>query len=73
MYGEVGMDADDLKEHTRVDPTNPYAATKAAAESMVTAFAHSFKLPVVITRLNNVYGPHQFPESRSTTLAGALK
>ena len=62
------MDADDLHEHTRVDPTNPYAATKAAAESMVTAFAHSFKLPVVLIRLNNVYGPHQYPESRSPSI-----
>ena len=55
------MDAGDLKEHSVLDPTNPYAATKVAAESMVTAYAKSFKLPTVIVRLNNVYGPHQVP------------
>ena len=53
------MNAGDLKEHSLLGPTNPYAATKAAAEMMVTAYVRSFKLPAVIVRLNNVYGPHQ--------------
>lgn len=43
-------------------PTNPYAASKAAAELMIRAYMHSFKLPAIITRGNNVYGPRQFPE-----------
>ena len=59
VYGETDIDAGDLKEHSVLDPTNPYAATKAAAEKMVTAYAKSFKLPAVIVRLNNMYGPHQ--------------
>lgn len=59
VYGEVEMDASDLKEHSLLTPTNPYAATKAAAEMMVTAYVRSFNLPAVIVRLNNVYGPHQ--------------
>merc|ERR1712054_47969 len=45
-----------------LEPTNPYAATKAAAENMVKSYWHSFDLPVIITRGNNVYGPHQYPE-----------
>jgi dTDP-D-glucose 4,6-dehydratase len=45
-----------------LNPTNPYAATKAAAEFLVKSYYHSFKLPIVITRGNNVYGPRQFPE-----------
>jgi len=49
-------------EDTTLDPTNPYAATKAAAEHLVKAYYHSFKLPIVIVRCNNVYGPKQFPE-----------
>ena len=59
VYGEVDVDAGDLKEQSLLAPTNPYAATKAAAEMMVTAYVRSFKLPSVIVRLNNVYGPHQ--------------
>ena len=59
VYGEVEQDAADLTEHSSLWPTNPYAASKAAAEMMVTAYARSFKLPAVVVRLNNVYGPHQ--------------
>lgn len=59
VYGEVDMAAGDLKEHSLLEPTNPYAASKAAAEMMVNAYVRSFKVPAVIIRLNNVYGPHQ--------------
>lgn len=59
VYGEVERDAADLTEHSLPLPTNPYAASKAAAENYVTAYVKSFRLPAVIVRLNNVYGPHQ--------------
>jgi dTDP-D-glucose 4,6-dehydratase len=49
-------------ETSVLEPTNPYAATKAGAEHYVKSYYKSFKLPVIITRGNNVYGPHQFPE-----------
>lgn len=45
-----------------MEPTNPYAASKAAAELIVRSYHRSFNLPIIITRSNNVYGPHQFPE-----------
>ena len=47
---------------TVLSPTNPYAASKAAAEMYVLAYSSSFKIPVIITRCNNVIGPRQFPE-----------
>ncbi|KAF3902217.1 ADP-L-glycero-D-manno-heptose-6-epimerase [Orbilia brochopaga] len=62
VYGEVEEDGDDLLETSILSPTNPYAASKAAAEMLVNAYYKSFKLPVIIVRSNNVYGPHQFPE-----------
>jgi dTDP-glucose 4,6-dehydratase len=62
VYGEVEGDADDLLETALLCPTNPYAASKAAAEMIVNAYHKSFKLPVIIVRSNNVYGPHQYPE-----------
>ena len=43
-------------------PTNPYAATKAAAELISKSYYHSFKMPIIITRGNNVYGSNQYPE-----------
>ncbi|CAN0507720.1 unnamed protein product [Ectocarpus sp. 12 AP-2014] len=49
-------------EDNVLEPTNPYAATKAGAEFIAKAYFRSFNLPVIITRGNNVYGPHQYPE-----------
>ena len=62
VYGEVETDGADLLETAILCPTNPYAASKAAAEMIVNAYNKSFKLPIIIVRSNNVYGPHQFPE-----------
>ncbi|KAI9897140.1 hypothetical protein N3K66_008162 [Trichothecium roseum] len=62
VYGEVADDDDELLETSILAPTNPYAASKAAAEMLVQSYQKSFKLPVVIVRCNNVYGPHQYPE-----------
>ena len=67
VYGDVPIDAADLSEASLLAPTNPYSASKAAAEMMVSAYRKSFKLPLIVVRSNNVYGPHQFPESRSDT------
>jgi dTDP-glucose 4,6-dehydratase len=58
-----GGDTDGATEHTTVlAPTNPYAASKMAAEAYCMAYQKSFGIPLVITRCNNVYGPHQYPE-----------
>ncbi|KAF9984933.1 hypothetical protein BGZ65_012206, partial [Modicella reniformis] len=62
VYGEVMLDQPDRKEDAPLAPSNPYSATKAAAESMVQAYHKSFHLPIIITRSNNVYGPFQYPE-----------
>ncbi|KAF9095836.1 hypothetical protein BGX29_008860 [Mortierella sp. GBA35] len=62
VYGEVPLGQPDCKEDAVLAASNPYSATKAAAECMVQAYHKSFKLPVIITRSNNVYGPFQYPE-----------
>ncbi|KAE8400263.1 dTDP-D-glucose 4,6-dehydratase [Aspergillus pseudonomiae] len=46
-------------------PTSPYSASKAAAEMIVQAYRKSSRMPAIIVRCNTVFGPHQFPESRS--------
>ncbi|KAL4635758.1 dTDP-D-glucose 4,6-dehydratase [Arapaima gigas] len=43
-------------------PSNPYSASKAAAESIVLSYWNKYRLPVIVTRSNNVYGPHQYLE-----------
>jgi len=63
VYGEgESFDAKPMDEEHILEPTNPYAATKAGAEFLVKSYHRSFKLPCIITRGNNVYGPHQYPE-----------
>ncbi|GBF97697.1 GDP-L-fucose synthase [Raphidocelis subcapitata] len=63
VYGETSLGKDEgLQEHAMLDPTNPYSAAKAGAEMMCKAYMTSYKMPIIITRGNNVYGPHQFPE-----------
>ena len=49
-------------EQTLFAPTNPYAATKAAAEMICQSYIRSYKMPIVITRANNIYGPFQHDE-----------
>jgi dTDP-glucose 4,6-dehydratase len=43
-------------------PTNPYAASKAAADHLVRAWHHTFGLPTLVTHGTNTYGPFHFPE-----------
>lgn len=64
VYGEsMLMDDEEKKNESSVlCPTNPYAATKAAAELIAKSYYFSFKMPIIITRGNNVYGPNQYPE-----------
>ncbi|GLB08368.1 hypothetical protein AtubIFM57258_004257 [Aspergillus tubingensis] len=60
VHGETwGVSVD---EDTRMKPTNPYAASKAAAEMFIMAYQKSFGIPSMILRCNNIYGPRQFPE-----------
>jgi len=60
VYGETGNSQ--LDETSILVPTNPYAATKAAAEMIAMSYIKSYNLPIIITRGNNVYGPNQYPE-----------
>lgn len=62
VYGETGSNEDPLHELAELQPSNPYSATKAAAEMLVRAAAAYHRLPVIISRANNVYGPGQYPE-----------
>lgn len=62
VYGEQGAEQAAMNEEQVLEPTNPYAATKAGAEFLVKSYHRSFGMPCIITRGNNVYGPHQYPE-----------
>lgn len=64
VYGESALSVDEKHktEHSVLCPTNPYAATKAAAELIANSYLHSFGMPIIVTRGNNVYGPNQYHE-----------
>lgn len=63
VYGESEYDDVEGKIETSIlAPSNPYSASKAAAEMIVQAYLRSYKMPIIITRGNNVYGPNQYPE-----------
>jgi dTDP-glucose 4,6-dehydratase len=60
VYGEA-LDTK-MTETSVLCPTNPYAASKAGAELMASAYAHSYGIPLIVTRGNNVYGSNQHHE-----------
>ena len=62
VYGESKLDENPKDEMSILCPTNPYAASKAAAEMLVNSYIHSYGLNCIISRGNNVYGPNQYPE-----------
>ena len=64
VYGESLLNQDDTmkNEQSILCPTNPYASSKAGAELMAQSYHHSFNMPIIITRGNNVYGPNQHEE-----------
>ena len=64
VYGEsmLNINEQSKTEQSILCPTNPYAATKAGAELIAQSYNHSFNMPIIITRGNNVYGPNQYPE-----------
>jgi dTDP-glucose 4,6-dehydratase len=49
-------------EKSQLNPSNPYAATKAAAELLIKSYVSTHNSDVIVTRCTNNYGPRQFPE-----------
>ena len=60
VYGDISDGA--FKEEDMLSPSNPYSATKASAEMLVTAYARTYGIDYIITRSSNNYGPHQYEE-----------
>ena len=60
IYGEIFKGS--FNENDRFNPSNPYSSSKAAAEMIVNGYIHSYKLPVIIVRANNIFGTRQHPE-----------
>lgn len=62
VYGDTSKKESPSVEYDPLNPGNPYAASKCAAELLVSSYRKTFGLDVMITRGANTYGPCQFPE-----------
>jgi dTDP-glucose 4,6-dehydratase len=60
VYGSIAEGAAD--ETDPLNPSNPYSASKAAADLLARAYWLTHRLPVVVTRSSNNFGPYQYPE-----------
>jgi dTDP-glucose 4,6-dehydratase len=60
VYGSIAQGS--FHEESPLHPRNPYAASKAGGDRLAYSYFASYRLPVVITRASNNYGPYQYPE-----------
>ncbi len=60
VYGSIAVGA--ARETDTLNPSNPYSASKAAADLLARAYWLTHRLPVLITRSSNNFGPYQYPE-----------
>ncbi|MFV1850340.1 MAG: dTDP-glucose 4,6-dehydratase [Thalassospira sp.] len=61
VYGSLGEEGL-FTEETPYAPRSPYSASKAGSDHLVSAWGHTYGLPVIISNCSNNYGPFQFPE-----------
>jgi len=60
VYGPIEEGC--FSENSRLNPRNPYSASKAAGDLLALSYCHTGGLPVLVTRGCNTYGPNQYPE-----------
>ena len=60
IYGEKLLGK--CNEQQKIEPTNPYSASKAAAEIFINSYKYSYKKEIITVRGNNIYGIRQYPE-----------
>ena len=61
IYGDAEGKSS-FNEDSQVNPSNPYAATKAAADHLVASYYRTYGIKCITTRCTNNFGPYQFPE-----------
>jgi dTDP-glucose 4,6-dehydratase len=72
IYGDILRGS--FKENDLPKPSNPYSASKAAADMFVVAYSRTYGMKITITRCTNNYGPYQLPEKLiPKTIIRALK
>jgi dTDP-glucose 4,6-dehydratase len=61
VYGSLPepLEAD---ENFPLRPSSPYSASKAGSDLLALSYFTTYRVPVIVTRASNNYGPYQFPE-----------
>ncbi len=62
VFGALKPHEPPFTEKTAYDPKSPYAASKAASDHLVRAYAHTYGIEVTLSNCSNNYGPYMFPE-----------
>ncbi len=62
VYGSLESDEGLFSEESPLKPNSPYSASKASADMLVRSYYITYKLPALIVRPSNNYGPYQYPE-----------
>jgi dTDP-glucose 4,6-dehydratase len=61
VYGSLAAPLEAGEEYP-LNPSSPYSASKAGSDLLARSYFVTYKMPVLITRASNNYGPYQFPE-----------
>ena len=60
VYGDIRKGK--FNEKSKLNPTNPYSASKAAADIIIESYKYCYKKEIIIVRSNNIFGTRQYPE-----------
>ena len=60
VYGSI--EEGSFTEHSPLDPSSPYSASKAGGDLLVSAYCHTYGMNAIVCRASNNYGPYQYPE-----------
>lgn len=71
VYGDISEG--DFSETSPLRPSNPYSATKAAAEHLITSYSRTYGIDYLITRSSNNYGPRQYEEKLIAKTISCIK
>lgn len=63
VYGSLPLESKEkFTENSPLKPNSPYSASKASADLLTRAYFVTYKMPILITRSSNNFGPRQYPE-----------
>jgi dTDP-glucose 4,6-dehydratase len=72
VFGSLGAEGF-FTEDSKYDPRSPYSASKASSDHLVSAYFHTYKLPIKISNCSNNYGSYQFPEKLIPLMINNIK